>query len=173
MKRSTTILLYVFACLSMLATTAHAQTKIGAHVGFDANDSNVALGVNAVFTGSVKLGESAIRYNPEASYFFVDNVTFMVFSINFLYPFAVEAVDLYAGAGILLSLWSFDGPDLDSFLQKTAAIQSQTDTSFGLNVKGGGEFGNGKMRPFGEVGYYVKDGGFLYLQGGLRFLLGG
>ena len=156
----------------MLTATANAQTKVGAHVGFDTDDSNLMLGVNAVFTGSVKLGESAIRYNPEASYFLIDNATFFVFSLNFLYPFAIEALDVYAGAGILLSFFSYDVPDFGS-LSKTTAVQNETDTTLGLNVKGGAEFGKGKMRPFGEVGFFIKDGGFLYLQGGLRFLLGG
>ena len=134
MRRPTTVLVGLIASLFMLTATADAQTKVGAHVGFDTDDSNVMLGVNAVFTGSVKLGESAIRYNPEVSYFLIDNGTFIVFSLNFLYPFAIEAADLYAGAGILLSLFSYDGPDIDDFFQKTAAVQNETDTTIGLNV---------------------------------------
>ena len=76
--------------------------------------------------------------------------------------------------------FSYDGPDFDDFdfddfFSKGAApgaVQA-SDTDFGLNVKGGLEFGEGNLKPFGEAGFYLKDGGFLWLQGGVRFTLGG
>ena len=166
----------ILIALFALTSASNAQMKLGGHAGFDFDASDLFVGANVVIP-AFAMGDVTLLGNADFSYWVTsDNYNLFIIDANVLYPFAAGPVSAYAGGGVAISFFSYDGPSFDDFnfddlFSKTSAVAASS-TDFGLNLKGGGEFGEGKMRPFGELGYYIKDGGFLYIQGGLRFLLG-
>ncbi|MFC2085719.1 hypothetical protein ACFLRO_00750 [Bacteroidota bacterium] len=166
---SSTILIALFA----LTNAANAQIGVGPLVGIAFDGSDLFVGGNATIPMGFQVAEQNLILNPGASYYLIDNVTLFIIDVNLLYPFAAGSFNAYAGAGLLVSFWSADYGDVSGFLDDLGIDTSSSSTDFGLNVKGGAEFGEGSIRPFGEVGFQIKDGGSLYAQGGARFQLGG
>ncbi len=155
------ILVAIFA----LTSVANAQIAAGAHAGFDFDSSDLFIGVNGTMP-VMEVGEKILRVNPEASYWVTsEGFNLFILSVNVLYPLTTGSIGAYAGGGIAISFFSFDAPEL---FDELFGDFSTSSTDFGLNLKGGAEFGEGNMRPFAEGGYFLKDGGFLYAQGGIR-----
>lgn len=170
MNKQLHILSVILVAVFTLASTANAQMRVGAHVGFDTDSSDLFAGINGTMP-VMEVGDKTLLLNPEGSYWVTgDGFSLFIISLNVLYPLTTGSLSAYAGGGISISFFSFDTGGLDDLFGFDIDGSS---TDFGLNIKGGAEFGEGNMRPFGEVGYFLKDGGFLYLQGGIRIQVGG
>jgi hypothetical protein len=154
-----------------LPSIANAQIAVGAHGGVDFDDTDFFVGANATVPLGFEVAEKNLVLNPELSYWVTgDGYSLFIISANVLYPFTEGSISAYGGAGISVSFFSFDfGDEFDDLF---GIDTSSSSTDIGLNAKGGAEFGEGKMRPFAEAGFFIKDGGFLYAQGGVRFQLG-
>ncbi len=174
MNKQLQILSVFLVTIFALTSAANAQIRAGAHVGFDTDSSDLFAGINATIPVT-EVGDKILLLNPEGSYWVTgDGFSLFIISVNVLYPLTTGSLSAYAGGGIAISFFSFDTGDFGEFGDLFGLNDiSTSSTDFGLNIKGGAELGEGGMRPFGEVGYFLKDGGFLYLQGGIRIQVGG
>ena len=148
----------ILVSLFTLTSVANAQIAVGAHGGIAFSDADLFVGANATIPLGFQVGEQNLIANPEASYWITgEGYSLFIISANVLYPFSAGSINAYGGGGILISFVS---------------VNTHSSTDFGLNAKGGAEFGEGKLKPFAEAGFFIKDGGFLYGQGGVRIQLG-
>ncbi len=160
------ILVSVFA----VTCTANAQIRAGAHAGFDFDSSDLFVGINGTLPVT-EVGDKTLLLNPEGSYWVTsDGFNLFIISLNVLYPLTEGSLSAYAGGGISISFFSFDTGGFEDIF---GVDINSSSTDFGLNIKGGAEMGEGKMRPFGEAGYIFNEGGFLFAQGGVRIQVGG
>jgi hypothetical protein len=168
-------LIVLFVGLVATVNPVHAQVKIGPHIGLDFEDSDLFVGGNVLAELGLEVGDQKLLGNADASYWITgDGYNLFIIDANLLYPFMLGNLNAYGGGGLVISFFSYDIPDFNDFFSKSSAVaNSESETDFGLNLKGGVEFPAGNLLPFGEVGFYIKDGGFLYIQGGLRFGVGG
>jgi len=148
------ILVSVFA----VTGTANAQIRAGAHAGFDFDSSDLFVGINGTLP-VMEVGDKTLLLNPEGSYWVTsDGFNLFIISLNVLFPLTEGSLSAYAGGGISISFFSFDAGDFGEFGDLFGLNNiSTSSTDFGLNIKGGAEMGEGKMRPFGEAGYIFNE----------------
>jgi hypothetical protein len=173
-------LLTIFALtvgLLAFSEAANAQFSalaVGPHAGFDFDGSDLFIGGNVIVPTNIELAGASLAVNGDASYWITgDGYSLFVIDGNMLYPISLDSESLspYVGAGLVISFFSAD-VDCGSFCD-LIDVDGASSTDFGVNLKGGAEFGTNSMKPFGEVGFYLKDGSTFYVQGGVRFILGG
>lgn len=175
-RRPYTILMLAIGLLSFSELGQAQGLRLGPHAGFDFDRSDLYVGGNIVVPIGLEVAETAIDLNADASLWITsDGYNVFVIDGNLLYPFNLESENIapYAGAGIALSFTSVDVPSGINCEIFNTDLCDNSSTNFQLNIKGGAEFGSSNMKPFGEVGLYFIDGSVFYLQGGVRFALGG
>jgi len=147
-----------------MAVPAQAQFLIGPHAGFNLDSNDLAIGASAQF--DLAVGDYELVANPNVDlYLFEDNVNRTRLNLDVLYPFGLESLIPYVGAGLLLEFVTFDLPD--------GVSGDEDETNLGLNLKGGAllELEDSPFMPFAEVTAIV--GGSIALRGGIMFTLGG
>lgn len=158
MKRFLTLL----SLLVLMAVPAQAQFLIGPHAGFNLDSNDLAIGASAQF--DLAIGDYELVANPNVDlYLFEDNVNRTRLNLDVLYPFGLESLIPYVGAGLLLEFVTID---IDG-------VGDADETNLGLNLKGGAllELEDSPFMPFAEVTAIV--GGSIALRGGIMFTLGG
>lgn len=176
-------LLAILACstcvIGLHPSQSSAQFQVGGHLGIDFESSDIFIGPHVLFDLPVELpDDDFLKLNPEFSYYLSDSgvegvsSSFWLVSATALYPLEFEFASTYFGAGVVLAHSSFD-VDV-GFTGKSVALQqvSESSTDVGLNLKGGGEFGEAGARPFGEAGFVISESSWFYVQGGIRFGFG-
>ena len=164
-------LLATIALITATAMTAFGQIQFGGQLGLAFDNTDLYIGGNAVFNSPWELNDQTVRFNPEVSFYFLEDSpvfdqSLMVIALNGLYPLGLEFANTYVGAGVLISFYNADfdtdliGSDFD-------------DTDVGLNAKFGIDFGkeDSSIIPWVEGGVQIVDGGGLYVQGGARVAL--
>ena len=100
-------LLLIASLLTFLgiASTAHAQVKVGPQVGI-ADFESLYFGGNVVFPLGLQVGDNTLDLNGNFNYVLEDNVTWFLIDVNLHYPIAVDgAMSPYVGAGIVISIF--------------------------------------------------------------------
>lgn len=156
---------------------AHSQ-GVGAHLGFDLDGPEIYLGLNGNLPLGLELAGQRLVLNGDFNYYLVDNFDLIILTTNLLYPFDLEDSKFrpYAGAGLALSFYSYSGPDFDFDFDfsKTFATADNSETDFGLSIKGGTEFLlGGSFVPNAEVILLIKDGSTVGFQVGFNYVFGG
>lgn len=149
--------------LALSVEDAEAQTsfEIGPKVGYEVGDFE-----SAFLGADVRIGTPAlpVKVNPYFDYYFLenDNVSLSQFGANALYEFGIanQTFTPYAGAGLAISRFSYDNPNIDS------------STDAGLNLIFGSRFGFGQIRPFAQAQVTVGSPDFFSLAGGILFRVG-
>lgn len=156
----------LFAVISIPTTTQAQGLKIGPHIGFNMDGSDLFLGVGTQFNLPIKerqmWGNIALDLYP-----FIKNVTSTRVSTNVLLPFRLAGLQLYGGGGLLAQFQKYDLP--------AGSNLDDSDTDIGLNLKAGfllGSDGDG-YRPFVEFDQTVGAGSDFSLRGGIFMAIGG
>ncbi|MEM6648475.1 MAG: hypothetical protein AAF730_19695 [Bacteroidota bacterium] len=154
MKRFLTLL----SLLVLVAVPAQAQFLIGPHAGFNLDSSDLAVGASAQF--DLNIGDYELVGNPNVDFYLFENdINRTRLNLDVLYPFGLQSLVPYLGAGLLIEFESEENSDAD-------------ETNLGLNLKAGAllELEDSPFMPFAELTAIV--GGSLALRGGIMFTLG-
>ena len=162
----------VFGLLFSAPHLASAQIRIGSHLAFEFEGSNLAIGANAQvgFNG----GERRFLANPSVDfYLFEKNVTMTAINLDVAYPLFQDQSSLdgpafspYLGAGLLARRTGLDVPE-----EFQVPGVDYNDTDFGINVFVGSLFmaPDSPIRPFARVAANIGANTGVSVQGGAMF----
>lgn len=168
MNRFTRFITLTLLLGSILFGEAHAQFKIGPHVGLNLDGTDFFVGGSAQF--NVLLGEHTFIGNPGLDFYpLIDNVTITRFNADLLYPFTTSSMQPYVGAGVLFQFTSYDLPE------GTPSAVEDSDFDLGLNLKAGTVFtgGDSSFKPFLEGTVSLGNGTDFAVRGGVYLSVGG
>ncbi len=137
----------VLAAASLLPRAATAQIRVGAGLGyeFDLKQDWLHIGVEA----RMDVPNSKWEFNPRLLYNPGQNDKVIQADVNLLYK--LDVVDMknvvpYAGAGVLVQRYSFDG----------GPTNSGSETKVGINLIAGARMvTTGPISPFATIAYSV------------------
>lgn len=146
-----TTLFFLAAC--SVPSVAHAQLKIGPHVGLNTNGTDLFIGANLQF--GIPAGEYALIGNPGFDYYLNGPIDSRI-NLDVLFAFPLSGLDAYAGGGLNLE-------------------NDNGDDDIGINLKAGFSLNNAEMpyKPFLELTQTVGSGSDFSIRGGVFFTLGG
>lgn len=160
--------------LALSPSLTSAQFQVGGHLGLDFERSDIYVGPHVVFDLPVEIsGDDYLKLSPEFSYYLADSdvegvsSSFWLLGATALYPLGFEFATTYFGAGLLIARASSSVE-----VGTTPDVVSESATDVGLILKAGAEFGREGAKPFGEGGFVLSDGSWVFLQGGVRFGFG-
>jgi hypothetical protein len=169
MKKLLTLVAVLAVSIPLMAPRAEAQISFMPYLGYDLDAESLLIGVGAEF-GFLQLETLALNIRPSAEYFFIGDsgieglsTTFMQFNgdVTAELPVGGPGLAVFAGAGLALRYASVE------FMN-----QSESDTSFGVNILGGVEFGGGFVTPFAQGRLTLGDGSSAFaILGGVKLAL--
>jgi hypothetical protein len=153
MKRTLFVTTVLFLIAAGGPTLAHAQLKIGPHVGLNTNGTDLFIGANLQF--GIPAGEYALIGNPGFDYYLNGPIDSRI-NLDVLFAFPLTSLDAYAGGGLNLE-------------------NDNGDDDIGLNLKAGFSLNNEDMpyKPFLELTQTVGSGSDFSIRGGVFFTLSG
>ena len=146
----------VFTVLSARPNQADAQFRVGPHVGYNFDIEELFIGAD-IWVGIYRITDSiSLHGNPGLSYYFVDEITLLMFDIDVAVLFEIGAiVEPYAGIGLGIGYVSWEG---------------HSDTDLGFNLNGGALFMPDNMfQPFVELRARIEDDSAIEIAGGVLF----
>jgi len=168
----------VFGLLSAVPQIASAQIRVGSHLAFNFDGSDLAIGANAQV--GFNAGERRLIANPSADfYLFKKNASVTMINLDVAYPFIQNetldgpSVSPYIGAGVVVRRISFDVPQelKDIGLDCSDLLTGCIVTDFVINVFIGSLFmtPESPIRPFARVAANLGAGTGVAIQGGATF----
>jgi hypothetical protein len=157
MKRFAALLLFAFTCLCFSGTALHAQSNLGAHIGYNTKAEATLVGIDGWFSlGSI--GDLGVMVNPALNlYPFIDNVTYLTVDANVV-------LDLVQSTNTVVPFAGLGG----SFIY-TSTEAGGNSSDFGLNITGGVLLHVVGIQPFAQGTFTISEGTSFIIQAGVAF----